>query len=236
MGSSREREWYFIRKLRSHEQPERRQRIEIQVLDDAGKAEAVGYIDEETDSLEINGVVIPWEILQVAQSKDYGQGDYVDSEGNSIEPFKLMGLEELIAKRLHAGPAPESVIWEAEKSLGVVFPPSYRRFLMKFGAALGEGFELAGLFEQGGEDEPPQWNHVVSQTLRLRRASHHQLPPSLIAVLGDGEDHVYYIDTTRRRADGESPVVAIGPGTDNVVIADNFSVFVIRIHKGRIAF
>lgn len=149
---------------------------------------------------------------------------------------KVDEMEELCAKGQFVGPASESAIREAEKSLGVVFPSSYRRFLMKFGAALGEGFESAGLFEQTGDAEPPQWTHVVNQTLRLRRASHHQLPLGLIAVSGDGEDHVYYIDTSRRRADGESPVVAIGPSADNVVIAESFSDFVILAHQGRITF
>lgn len=145
-------------------------------------------------------------------------------------------MGEICAKGLYAGPASESAIREAEKSLGVVFPPSYRRFLMKFGTAVGEGFELVGLFEQTSDAEPPQWTHVVSQTLRLRRASHHQLPLGLIAVSGDGEDHVYYIDTMRSGADGECPMVAFGPGADNVVIADSFSDFVIQAHQGKITF
>ena len=145
-------------------------------------------------------------------------------------------MEEICAKEFVAGPALESAIREAEKVLGVVFPPSYRLFLMKFGAALGDGFELAGLFEQSNIEEPPQWIHVVGQTLRLRRASHGQLPPGLIAVSGDGEDHVYYIDTTQRRADGESPVVGIGPGADLVIIANSFSDYVIRARQGRIIF
>ena len=81
------RQWYFVRKLQSHEQPARRERFEIQVLDDDGKAENVGYIDEETDLLEINGAVIPEVVLAAARSINCGQGDYIDSAGNRLEPF-----------------------------------------------------------------------------------------------------------------------------------------------------
>ena len=47
-----------------------------------------------------------------------------------------------------AGSAPELTISEAETTLGVRFPPSYRTFLAQYGAGFWKGglLEIAGLF------------------------------------------------------------------------------------------
>lgn len=145
-------------------------------------------------------------------------------------------MESVLAGATVAGPAMESMISDAEGKLGVSFPPSYRFFLEKFGAALCDGFELAGLFASPVEDEPPLWVDVVASTLRLRRASKEMIPQEYVAVSGDGGDFTYYIDTKRRRPDGESPIVALGPGVDSVAIAETFSDYVIRATYGGISF
>jgi len=127
-----------------------------------------------------------------------------------------------------AGPAAEPDIRLAEEALGVRFPPSYRLFLARCGAAVGDGLDLAGLFEDDTSAGPPLWNHVVRLTLRLRRAARGSLPPAYVAVSGDGCDCIHYIDTASHRPDGESPVVAMGPGAEAVTIADSFADYVIR--------
>ncbi len=144
--------------------------------------------------------------------------------------------DAVLSRATVSGHVEEAVIRKAETSLGVTFPPSYRAFLEEFGAALGDGFEIAGLFNDEVDHGPPQWNHVVKRTLRIRRASGDRVPKGYIAVSGDGGDHIYYLDTTRKRQDGECPVIALGPGAEGVVIAEEFVEFVVRLSKREIAF
>lgn len=126
-----------------------------------------------------------------------------------------------------AGAAGDEAIAQAEQTLGVRLPPSYRFFLRTYGAALCEGFELAGLFDDMPGTGPPTWSNVVSSTLRLRRTSKGAIPHAYVAVSGDGGDYIYYIDTARTRHDGESPIVALGPGIDGAAIAESFLEYVI---------
>lgn len=134
----------------------------------------------------------------------------------------------VLANASTAGSVDDDVIERAERTLGVVFPPSYRFFLKKFGAAFGRGYEVAGLFAHARPDRPPMWTDVVKATLRLREASRGEIPAGYIAVSGDGGDLTYYIDTTRRDLSGECPIVALGPGADDLVIAPTFASFVVQ--------
>lgn len=128
------------------------------------------------------------------------------------------------------------MIAEAEERLNVSFPVSYRQFLARYGAALCAGFEIAGVFKVGNEDEPPLWSDVVTSTNQLRRGSRGSLPLGYIAISDDGGDYNFFLDTSRRRADGECPVAVMGPGADGVVVATDFLDFVARAFAGRITF
>jgi cell wall assembly regulator SMI1 len=135
-----------------------------------------------------------------------------------------------------AGPVSEERILAAEKELGIGFPRSYRRFLLTFGAAACGSFEIAGLFLGEFEDEPPLWSDVVAYTKALRRASRGLIPSEYIAISDDGGDYKFYLDTSQTSAEGECPVVVLGPGADDVVVADDFAEFVIRSLKGDLSF
>ena len=97
-------------------------------------------------------------------------------------------MKAVLAEAIVAGPAQEMTVARAEKSLGVKFPPSYRFFLSEFGAALCEGFEVAGIFAQEDESHPPLWMDVVKWTHQLRRGSRDLIPLEYIPVSGDGGD------------------------------------------------
>src|SRR5262245_2907059 len=112
------------------------------------------------------------------------------------------------------GPVSDELISQAECALGVTFPKSYRAFLRLFGASLGHGYSLAGLFQTDSAQEPPMWTDVVSSTLRIRRVSRGHISSSLIFISDDGCDDAFYLDTARRDCDSESPVVVLGPGRD----------------------
>jgi SMI1/KNR4 family protein SUKH-1 len=138
-------------------------------------------------------------------------------------------LEELFASGNVAGGASESTIAEAEATLGVRFPPSYRSFLAQFGAAVGRGFSIAGLFHHLDQSTPPLWENVVTWNLRNRRVTRGLIPARYIAISSDGGDYIFYLDTGTM--DTESPVVVLGPGRDYVVVAPDFNTFVIDFSK-----
>jgi hypothetical protein len=133
------------------------------------------------------------------------------------------------------GGASERTISSAEETLGVRFPTSYRKFLGTLGAALCAGFEIAGLYDSPAGEEPPLWIDVVKSTLRLRGRAR-GLSNGYVAISGDGGDYTYFLDTRLVGEDGECPVIALGPGVDGVVIADNFADFVLRSVEDRIVF
>ena len=81
------KEWYFVSKLQPNERHESGERFEVQVLDSHGEAMSVGYIDEDTSELVINGRKIPSPVIEAAKRSVEGQGDYIGSDGNSLPPF-----------------------------------------------------------------------------------------------------------------------------------------------------
>jgi hypothetical protein len=154
------------------------------------------------------------------------------------ETHILSRLRDAIADRPYAGPVAEADIAGAEAVLGVRFPRSYRIFLKHFGAVwLPHGYEVAGLGPGRGTDpEPPLWSHVVDGTARVRRASRGQLPQEYVRVSDDGADCAFYLDTRREDAQGECPVVVLGPGRDGGMLAPSFVEFVERAVTGTLAY
>lgn len=135
-----------------------------------------------------------------------------------------------------AGGVDEQSIQEAEERLGVRFPPTYRAFLSQFGAALCDGFEIEGLFVVENDDGSPLWPDVVKRMLQLRRVSKGLIPDAYVVISDDGGDYTFYLDTSRPDAQGECPVVVLGPGVDSLVVADDFVEFVSRSFQGSLAF
>lgn len=131
-------------------------------------------------------------------------------------------LDAVLGYCLNSGPVAESEIAKAETELGLVFPPSYRRFLGRFGASLGNGFEIYGLPPESAPGQPPQWSHVVRITLRLRPDC---LPKNSVAISDDGMDHVYFLDCSNLRSEGS--IIEWGPKhLEGKVISASFLDFV----------
>lgn len=126
------------------------------------------------------------------------------------------------------GPVAEPEIAQAESTLGLSFPPSYRAFLQIYGASLGKApFELAGLPQSSDPEEGPLFTNAVHLTRAARRASHGGFPSAYVVVSSDGQDEIYCIDTATTK-DGESPVVAVGPRRSGEV-ASSFAEFVAKV-------
>jgi hypothetical protein len=110
------------------------------------------------------------------------------------------------------GPVSSATIGAAEKTLGLNFPPSYRRFLELYGAASGPGFEINGLPEAPADpDESPSWSNVVQTTMRYRPDS---LPQDSIIIAHDGMEFGYFLHCSKSDAQYEGPVIEWGPAHD----------------------
>jgi hypothetical protein len=146
-------------------------------------------------------------------------------------------FEKYLESGIIAGPVSEEQIKEAERTLAVRFPPSYRAFLAKYGAALVDAIDIPGIYVVGdSKDGPPLWLDVVLTTKQTRRALKDRLPLDYVWISHDGCDHAFYLATSQFTDNGECPVVVLGPRADNVAIADNFVDFFIQRVENRLSY
>ncbi|MEL6898286.1 MAG: SMI1/KNR4 family protein [Planctomycetota bacterium] len=139
-------------------------------------------------------------------------------------------LDDLLADSFSSGPASEASIAAAEQKLGLLFTPSYRLFLSRFGASLSTGFELYGLPQQTDPNQPPQWTDAVNATLRLRPDS---LPADSVHISHDGMDHGFFLQCSQTDPLFDGRVIEWGPSHDGgEVIASNFVAF-LAMQMGR---
>ena len=97
--------------------------------------------------------------------------------------------------------ATDRAIVDAEQTLGVRFPHSYKAFLSRFGWARVYCDPVFGL----GPSVPPEYDLV--ETARCERyEAHPHIPDHLVPIMNDGAGNHYCLDTSRLH-DGECPVV-----------------------------
>ncbi len=101
------------------------------------------------------------------------------------------------------GPQPDALIKHAEDALGVTFSRSYREFLRHLGAGYVTGCEFYGIIDDDFENSGVP--DAIWLTLKRRRTA--AAPHALIFVCDTGDGGYYAIDTSRKSADSESPVV-----------------------------
>jgi hypothetical protein len=136
----------------------------------------------------------------------------------------LAKLDAAFGSCFNSGPVAESTIASAEAELGLCFPPSYRIYLARYGATLGQGFEVFGLPHCSDPNQPPQWSHVVKSTLVYRPDA---LPENSVAISHDGMEFGYFLVCSKTDAEIEGSVVKWGPAHDGgQIIADSFIDFV----------
>jgi antitoxin YobK len=116
-----------------------------------------------------------------------------------------------------AGEKPEELIRKAEQALGTSFPPSYCKFLRKYGCGNVAGLEFYGLttdsFQTGSVP------NGIWLTLDERKTSN--LPSSLVIVADNGSGGWFALKTDEVDANGECPVVEKFPGTDEMPLVSN---------------
>jgi len=103
-----------------------------------------------------------------------------------------------------SGAVDAATIRAAETLLGVRFPRSYREYLAQYGALEIDGRTFAGL----GTDAPRSGD-VVAFTRYARRD--YTLADHYVALDFQDSDFWMCLDTSRRDANDESPVVLIHP-------------------------
>ncbi|HUM12480.1 MAG TPA: SMI1/KNR4 family protein [Myxococcaceae bacterium] len=117
------------------------------------------------------------------------------------------------------GPRPEALVTRAEAVLGVVFPPSYRQFLLELGCGNLAGFEVYGLVDE--DFTRPGVPDAVRLTLEERRNVGLDPRYVVIGTLGDGS--IDCLDTAHLDRQGEATVVQLSAeGEDPVKLADSF--------------
>lgn len=118
------------------------------------------------------------------------------------------------------------LIDEAERILGVAFPPSYRRFLAELGECDIEGNEFYSVWRRRGD--PQQLMGTMSYTRQMRQES--EMPATMVVIQFDGMGGYYVLDTARTDESGEAPVLVFLPpwvtnGRPLEYIAPSFGAF-----------
>lgn len=111
---------------------------------------------------------------------------------------------------------------KAEKALGLMFPPSYKKFISVLGSGDIEGLEFFGLV--GGDFDKSALPDAIWITLEERKSG---LPNYLVLVYAAGNGSYCGIDTRQVDSNGESPIVSCGVGGNMRVIASDYGEFLL---------
>ncbi|MEC7703213.1 MAG: SMI1/KNR4 family protein [Pseudomonadota bacterium] len=121
------------------------------------------------------------------------------------------------------GEKDNTLITKAERALGVVFPPTYKKFLRTLGCGDIEGLEFYGLIKADFENSSIP--DAIWLTLNERKSG---LPIHLILIYSI-EGGVYYaLDTSEITENGEYPVVTYELNGNTQKIADDYGSFLLK--------
>lgn len=153
----------------------------------------------------------------------------------SLDDYKTAAklIEEHAALADFEGPKPESLVRKAEAALGLEFPPTYREFLLEFGAGDFAGEEFYGLLDDNFKTSSIPNGIWLTLNERKNRC----IPDSLIIVYAVGEGTVFALDSGRSNRIGEYPVIAVPinhPLENNSLetIAEDFGRFFLETVRG----
>jgi hypothetical protein len=144
--------------------------------------------------------------------------------------FKL--IEEHSERARFVGPRPPELVRKAEVALGIAFPPTFREFVLRFGAGGFAGQEFFGITSANFETSTVP--NGVWLTLDNRKSW--GLPEQFVIVSDLGDGAYYAIDVSKKNASGENPVVLFYPGAwdpkteppISEVVAEDFGAFLLE--------
>ena len=123
------------------------------------------------------------------------------------------------------GAKPELLVSKAETTLGLKFPPSYRRFLLELGCGDINGVEVFGLINDNFEKSTVP--NGIWLTLNERAAIN--LDPAYVIVGGGGDGTYYALDTKHVDGAGESQVIRLSvDGTQGETVAGDFGSYLLN--------
>jgi hypothetical protein len=125
-----------------------------------------------------------------------------------VEYEEALRLLQSYLDRSTFKPQPPERVERAERTLGVRFPPTYRRFLHELGAGGIGSEEIYGVFSDDFESTGSPG--AVGYTLQLRREGRIADDRVVVYGLGDGSNDA--LATGRAGPDGEAPIVGFIPG------------------------
>jgi len=105
-------------------------------------------------------------------------------------------------KQFFSGPKPESLIQAAERALELKFPPTYRRFLLEYGAGAFGAFEVYGVIDT--DFEQSSIPDAIWATLKKRNRG--WLPSNLVVISALGDGDLFCLDLGAKEG-SEAPVV-----------------------------
>jgi hypothetical protein len=125
------------------------------------------------------------------------------------------------------GPRDESLVQEAERALNIIFPPSYRQFLLDFGCGDINGNEIYGIIDSNFDNSTIP--NGIWLTLHERKVS--KLPSNLI-LIAQGYDGYLVLDSKLQYKNGEYPIIEwIGgnPNPSNEILYKDFGIYILTM-------
>lgn len=81
------KKWYFVRRLRAPDEESNAPTLEIQLLDQMGRAADFQALRESDKDATLAGEPVPEPVIQAAQKMAPGSGSYVDATGQETPAF-----------------------------------------------------------------------------------------------------------------------------------------------------
>ncbi len=121
------------------------------------------------------------------------------------------------------GSKDELIIKKAESELGLIFPPTYRQFLSKYGCGDIEGLEFYGIihddFHNSGVPD------AVWLTANERKSG---LPAEMIVVGSTGDGGYFVLDTSKKSSNGECEIFIYTVNGNTVKYSNDFGSFLLK--------
>ena len=143
---------------------------------------------------------------------------------STSEPSAVASLAALGSRLWRSVPAEAHSVAQLEGALGVALPPSYKQFLLQFGAVAAGDSVISGIV--GNNPLSTEGTSLFGDTQRFR--AEHQLPARYLVVQPDAEA-LYCFDTLAPLQSGELGVVCYELHSGHAQpIAASFNEWVVR--------
>jgi hypothetical protein len=147
----------------------------------------------------------------------------MDQNDGIAELVGLMNRDDCWSLHLE-DPIPDLELEAVERELAVVLPRSYRAFLRRFGSARVAGLELFGV---------PR-NRLWGDVVLMNQLAAADFPAAYVLFSRNRLGQLYCLDTSRRTADGECPVVVVGLAPVGITVAHTFLEFLRKAVGGEL--